>query len=152
MEIKSKRHSLIRIARLWLDQGDTSPAEYNIHLQKISGMSDAEVNSRIAELTAAVSKKPVNKKTFFKEEDKILKEFDSRGETKNDYVTADTKTVKPEKKKEFSNRAKMKAIAAKINSSKSPELKQISEQLGSLNLWSYKNVDLVFENLNEFKN
>jgi hypothetical protein len=91
-------------------------------------------------------------KPVFNNDLNTLKEFENRGQKKVDYITADTKTVKPEKKKEFSYRAKMKAIAAKINSSKSSELNQISEHLGSLNLWSYKNVDLVFENLNEFKN
>jgi hypothetical protein len=86
-------------------------------------------------------------------DDAILKVMDSGGASKKDYDIIESKPVVRENKKEVSQKEKMRQIAAKLNSSKNLDLKQIAEAAGS-NLWKWKPqvIDLVFENLNQFKN
>lgn len=148
MEKYTKRQALEEIALFLLANQDIKHLEYIKKLEEIKKMSATQVSAEFKKLHSAI-----NGKAAFNTDDKILKEFDKVGTSKSDVDIIESKPFVPEKKKEFSQKYKMQKIAAKLNSTTNPALKEIAATAGS-NLWKWKasTIDVVFDSLETFKN
>jgi hypothetical protein len=145
----SKREALKEVALFQQIMGDIPQWDYNRWIQSLNKMSDTQINAKFQELKATVNGKALPKTNF--SEDTIVKEFDSLGESKNDYDIAGTNPVPKYKKKEYSYKEKLQKIASTLNHSTDPQLKELAKVSGNLYKWDAKLVDQVFDTLNNLK-